>query len=231
MFTYNVDWDEVPLPLVTALDEAEGIRTPVHPDILTNLQKWLVSDLFTKYEEFKENFAVRTKTAGMAVYRSIVSQVVTYKYQHCLKVVADGNVIDDGYNTFLNTFSHMMEHKGRSVPNINRSHPAATLATGTVGVQTEMYNPDLTEEEMCNQLKMQERLIEIFHTLREPQWPLQEIDKLMHQSFPLQRHEIVEGTRAINLSVAEEENENPDEPDRTGTHYGDELVYLIKLQK
>ncbi|XP_034252576.1 uncharacterized protein LOC117652051 [Thrips palmi] len=123
--------------------------------------------------------------------------------------MSDGEMIDNGYNTFLHTFAHMMEHKGRSVPNVERVHPNAAIATGAVVVQEQMFNPHLDEEEISDQKDMKDRLSEIFHTCRETEWPTLEIDKLMHQSYGLQRQDIVQGTRIIE----EEETEDADLPE------------------
>lgn len=206
VFQYCIPWTTIATDLIKSFQLSERSQTPNHPDHIHELKRWIGKDLFQKYEDHKTRHIVRYKTPGMSFYRPIVTEVVT-KFPWSFKVIVNGEEIDDGHDSFLDIFSHFMEHMGRRVPAVPRRVPQARLARGAVGVLANMHNPVIVEQE--EQVRAKTRLKEIYQTVRPNNWPTLEIDRLMHVSYALQRNDILH----VENNGTEDNAEHLDDPD------------------
>lgn len=208
------------------LTAANNAKRAAHPNDINTLKKHLVKDLFNAYEDFKEKHIVKTKTPGLAVYESITTQVST-KFDKCFFIEANGStLVEDAYDTFLKSFTVSIENRARRLPNVSSVRINAALAKGQVGVQSERYNPPMTQNMIEGQSSAKEELKTMMLTVRESLWNLNEISKLMHWTYDLQRRDIASALEKIkNNSNDQDEIETG----RAGNFDKFKYIYYLKL--
>jgi len=196
-FEYSIPWNNVDLSIMNKLNATETKGGIADISDLVKLRKWLMTDLYKSYESFKENYYVKTKTPGVQVYESVATQV-TQKFKS-IKDMSDGF----GYGLFLQTFTHSMENRGRRAKEVDVMPPLlrpsrAVQTKGTPGVIEQEYNPNISEDDQQEQEKYRITLQTISRSSRPKTRDIQNITKLMHQSYELQRKYITKALQKIS---------------------------------
>lgn len=197
------------LSILKNLDSAERANKAADPKDVYALKKWLMTDLYKSYEEFKTHYYVKTKTPGVKIYELVTSEVCG-RYQKCLKIVIDGEEVETGYLSFLQSFTHSMENKGRRATEGVKPPSAlhARQGKGIPGVIQAEYAPDVTETMEVAQEAYKDLLITMYRLSHKKNWDIQKITKLMNCTYPLQRRDICQALQEIRR----EEDQQVDDP-------------------
>lgn len=187
-FSYEINLDGLDSKLCERLDEANIAEEQAAIEDLDSVRTTIAEDMAQKYKAHCQMFPQKFKTPGIEKYR-LVRDAVFERWGYVFKDFIQGKVSGDGKETFLRRFTFKVENDCRNNMAVEVPQRRARVGGGVVEARKSSYRPAILPDERPT-LEEEKSQLRIMFERRRSQWNRTTIQKLMHSTFSLQRHDI-----------------------------------------